>query len=77
MKIDFSMEKDFIDEEKSKLIDSISAEIYSMKLPSVYPWPRWPSYIYPIRLSEQFMRSSFLNKEYLSYIGRVIKNAIK
>jgi hypothetical protein len=77
VKIDFHCEKGQLDENDIELIDTISAEIYDMRLPSVYPWPRWPNYIYPIRLAEEFMGSIFIDKEYLSYMGRVIKNAIR
>jgi len=76
VKIDFNSDKDDLSENDLDLIDQISAEIYSMRLPSVYPWPRWPNYIYPIRMAEQYMSSQFLNKEYISHIGMVIKNAI-
>jgi hypothetical protein len=58
------------------LVDGISAEIYKMRLPTVYPWPRWPSYIYPIRVAEVYMASSFLSPFVLGRIGNELKLAM-
>jgi hypothetical protein len=55
------------------LIDEISSEIFHMRLPTVYPWPRWPNYIYPIRIAEIYMSSSFLSAFSLGQIGQEMK----
>src|SRR5262249_48866 len=60
----------------TQIADQISAEIYSMRLPSVYPWPRWPSYIYPIRAAESYMSSSFFSPFVLARIGNEIKRSM-
>jgi len=62
--------------EQVDLVDLISSEVFSMRHPSVYPWPRWPSYIYPIRLAEMSIASAFLSSAYLSQVGEELKAAI-
>jgi hypothetical protein len=63
-------------QEYIRLIDEISSEVYAMRLPTVYPWPRWPSYIYPIRIAEMYMSSSFISGFSLNQIGQEMKNMI-
>ncbi|MHA1834659.1 MAG: DNA double-strand break repair nuclease NurA [Candidatus Baldrarchaeia archaeon] len=70
-------EEDTLSAEDIKLIDEISAEIYSMRFPSVYPWPRWPNYIYPIRVAEMYMSSTFLSRFSLSQIGQEMKSMME
>jgi hypothetical protein len=60
-----------------QLVDEISAEVYEMRLPAVYPYPRWPSVIYPIRVAEMMMRTRFLNPEEVGYYGSLLKKAIQ
>jgi len=57
----------------ASLIDDISSEIFHMRAPTVYPWPRWPNYIYPIRTAEMYMSSTFLSPFSLSQIGQEMK----
>jgi len=76
VKIDFRLDEEELSQETIKLIDEISAEVYNLRSPSVYPHPRWPSFIYPIRLAEEIMRSMFINKEIIGYYGREIKRTI-
>ncbi len=59
-----------------RLVDDISSELYDMRLPSVYPWPRWPSYVYPIRVAEVYMNSRFLGDFALAEVGMQLKNSI-
>jgi hypothetical protein len=77
VKIDYKTKSDNLSAEELSEVNSISAEVFAMSLPSVYPWPRWPNYVYPIRLAEQYMSSNFINPEHLSYMGKVMKDAIK
>ncbi len=76
VKIDFRLDEEELSQETIKLIDEISAEIYALRSPSVYPHPRWPSFIYPIRLAEEIMRSMYINKEIIGYYGRELKRII-
>jgi len=76
VKIDFRLDEEELSQETIRLIDEISAEIYALRSPSVYPHPRWPSFIYPIRLTEQIMRSMHINKEIIGYYGRELKRVI-
>jgi len=76
VKIDFRLDEEGLSQETIRLIDEISAEIYALRSPSVYPYPRWPSFIYPIRLTEQIMRSMHINKEIIGYYGRELKRVI-
>ncbi|MEM4523149.1 MAG: hypothetical protein QW738_08070, partial [Nitrososphaeria archaeon] len=77
VKIDFKMEETQLSSDLINLIDQISAEIYSFRSPSVYPHPRWPSFIYPIRLAEEIMASTYLNKEIIGYFSNILKKVIK
>jgi len=63
--------------EQVRLVDRISAAVYSMRFPSVYPWPRWPSYVYPIRLAEVLMSSAFFSSYYLLQVGEELKAATR
>lgn len=76
VKIDYKLGDASLNADAEETIDQLSAEIYSMRSPSVYPYPRWPSFLYPIRLAEETMQSAFINDEMLSYYGHVIKEAI-
>jgi len=76
VKIDLRLDEEELSQETTKLIDEISAEIYTLRSPSVYPHPRWPSFIYPIRLAEEIMRSMHINKEIIGYYGRELKRVI-
>ena len=76
VKIDLRLDEEELSQETTKLIDEISAEIYTLRSPSVYPHPRWPSFIYPIRLAEEIMRSMYINKEIIGYYGRELKRVI-
>jgi len=76
VKIDFSYEGNELSEDTLSIIDEISAEVYSMRFPSLYPEPRWPSYIYPIRLAERIMQSSYLNSEIIGIFGRELRKTI-
>ena len=76
VKIDMKLPKDKLEENDRKLIDEMSSEIYSLRLPSTYPRQRWPSCIYPIKVCEEYMSASFLSRYCLSQIGYELKNAI-
>ncbi len=77
VKIDFKLPDIDLNQDQTELIDQISAEIYSIRNPSVYPYPRWPSFLYPIRVVEESMASTFLNEEMLGLYGHKLKKAIK
>jgi hypothetical protein len=78
VKIDMrAPEKGELTQEGIALTDEISSEIFHMRLPTVYPWPRWPNYIYPIRIAEMYMSSSFLSRFSLSQIGQEMKSMIE
>ena len=77
VKIEMNFEEDKLSESKKKLIDKISAEVFAYRNPSIYPYPRWPSFIYPIRLTELLMKSARINKEILAYYGRELNIIIK
>ncbi len=74
VKVDFKATE--YDSDFTDLVNEISAELYAMRLPSVYPWPRWPSYVYPIRVAELFMASRFLGDFVLGEVGNQLKKAI-
>jgi hypothetical protein len=78
VKIDMKLPKSKeLSEKDSEGIDSISSEIFHMKSPTVYPWPRWPNYIYPIRTAEMYMSSTFLSPFSLSQIGQEMKSMME
>ena len=78
VKIDMrAPEKGELTQQDIALIDEISSEIFHMRLPTVYPWPRWPNYIYPIRITEMYMSSAFLSRFSLSQIGQEMKSMIE
>ena len=74
VKVDFKATE--YDDDFTNLVNEMSAELYAMRLPSVYPWPRWPSYVYPIRVAELFMGSRFLGDFVLGEVGNQLKKAI-
>jgi len=79
VKIDLHLDttQNSLNEEVTRLVDQISSELYSMRLPSVYPWPRWPSYIYPIRVAETYMTSSFFSPFVLARVGNAVRDAME
>ncbi len=76
VKIDMKLPDEELDENKVKLIDEIASEVYSLRNPSTYPRPRWPSLIYPIKICEQYMGASFLSQYCLSQIGQDLKKTL-
>lgn len=77
VKIDFRLDEENLSPETMKLIDELSAEVYAFHSPSVYPYPRWPSFIYPIRLAEEIMQSMYTSTEIIGYCGQKLKKIIK
>lgn len=77
VKIEFHLKEDKLSKELLQLIDEISAEVYAYRSPSIYPYPRWPSFIYPIRLTEMLMKSVKINKEMIAYYGKELNRVIK
>lgn len=77
VKVDFHLEENELSQDRIRLINEISAEIYAFRSPSLYPLPRWPSLIYPIRLTELMMRSTFINIEMLGSYGRELRQTIR
>ncbi len=76
VKIDFSLHERKLTEETLQLIDELSAEIYAHRTPSIYPYPRWPSFLYPIRMAEQIMRGAYTNSDVLGYYAKQLKGTI-
>jgi hypothetical protein len=77
VKVDYKCEGSELSSNEVELIDELSSEIYALRSPSVYPYPRWPSYIYPIRLAEEFMRPFFINTTLISLIGRRVAEVLR
>lgn len=77
VKIDLSLRGAEFGPDWVKLIDEISAEVFDMRLPSLFPYPRWPSYVYPIRAAELAMKSHLQNPEILGYFGHLLKERIQ
>ena len=77
VKIDLKLADDSVAPDDIALIDQISSEIFSIRNPSVYPYPRWPSFLYPIRVAEETMQSTFLNEEMLGLYGHMLKQAME
>lgn len=76
VKVDLKLAEDELSNDMIQKINEISAEIYAFRSPSIYPYPRWPSFIYPIRLCEMIIRSTYMNNEIKGYFGRELKKAI-
>jgi hypothetical protein len=82
VKIDFSLKQHqlsgdrMLPEQVLQLIEELSAEIYANRTPSIYPYPRWPSFLYPIRLAEQMMRSNYTNVDVIGLYGKQLKQGI-
>lgn len=78
VKIDMKLPKNkVLGKDETMLVDEISSELYHMRSPTVYPWPRWPNYIYPIRTAEMYMSSTFLSPFSLGQIGQEMKGMIE
>ncbi|MGZ4864493.1 MAG: hypothetical protein ACXV5H_06585 [Halobacteriota archaeon] len=82
IKVDFNLrgqaisKEGLLSEQTVRLVDEISAELFANRTPSIYPYPRWPSFLYPIRITEQMMRSNYSNINVLGYYARQLKQAI-
>jgi hypothetical protein len=82
VKVDFSLQKQKLSKERTlpeemlQLVDELSAEIYANRTPSIYPYPRWPSFLYPVRIAEQMMRSRYTNADVLGHYAKQLKRAI-
>lgn len=77
VKIDYNLRKDNLEREDIDRIDEISAEIYSLRNPAIYPHRKWLSTIYPIKFAEECLSSSFTSKEILGRIGGWLRHATR
>lgn len=53
--------------------NTLSSSLLNVSNPSVFPRPRWPNYIYPIRIAEEYLSTALMSEEMFVRIGLAIK----
>jgi hypothetical protein len=61
----------------TEIANKLSYSILRISDPSIYPLPRWPSFLYPIRICEQYLREILLNQDEFLRLGISIKKIMK
>jgi hypothetical protein len=61
----------------TEIADHLSYAILKVSDPSIFPRPRWPSFIYPIRICEEYLSSVLLSQEEFLRLGVAIKKVMQ
>lgn len=64
------------DSEIEKAADQLSKAVLRISNPSTFPRPRWPSFIYPIRVAESYLSTCLYNANYFVKLGVTIRRGM-
>ena len=75
VKIDIGLDKIKEVQDISSIADKISYSVMKVMNPSIFPRPRWPSFIYPVRVSEEYLESLLFTEMEFNRLG-VIRRSV-
>jgi len=64
VKVEMKIEKDILDTKMTEIVNEISRALLAERTVSPYPTARWHAHIYPIYVTENFIKSNFLSHYY-------------
>ena len=76
VKIDLAYKSDDAYDNLTRTADELSASILRISDPSIFPRPRWPSFIYPIRVAEECLEPLLYSKEEFMRLGISLKRVM-
>jgi len=59
------------------IADQLSEAVLDISNPSIFPRPRWPSFLYPIRVTEEYLGSMLYGANHFMRLGVVIRSAMQ
>lgn len=76
VKIDIGINKDKEEKDLSNIADKISYSVMKVMNPSIFPRPRWPSFVYPVRVSEEYLASLLFTEMEFNRLGVILRSVI-
>lgn len=76
VKIDLVINSDMEKATITEYADKLSHSVLRIMDPSIFPRPRWPSFVYPVRVCEEYLDSLLLNALEFNRIGVMLRSVI-
>ncbi|MEM3191826.1 MAG: hypothetical protein QW292_07010 [Candidatus Parvarchaeota archaeon] len=76
VKIDLGISSETKQEELPRFADQLSYSVLKVMNPSIFPRPRWPSFVYPVRVSEEYLDSLLFNQLEFNRLGMILRSVI-
>ena len=77
VKIDIVINEDKEANDPSIIADKLSYSVMKVMNPSIFPRPRWPSFVYPVRVSEEYMASLLFTEMEFNRLGVILRSVMK
>jgi len=76
VKVDLSFKENNEFNNITEIADNLSESILKIADPSIFPRPRWPSFLYPIRVAEEYLEPILYSHEEFLRLGISLKRAM-
>ena len=75
VKVDLSYSEE-MEPNITSLVDGLSDSILKLADPSIFPRPRWPSFVYPVRVAEEYLGPSLYSNDEFMRLGITLKRVM-
>lgn len=76
VKIDIGIDKINEAQDISLIANKISYSVMKVMNPSIFPRPRWPSFVYPVRVSEEYLGSLLFTEMEFNRLGIILRSVM-
>jgi len=76
VKVDLSLKENNEFNNITEIADNLSESILKIADPSIFPRPRWPSFLYPIRVAEEYLEPILYSREEFLRLGISLKRVM-
>ncbi len=76
VKIDIGLDNIEEAEDISSVADKLSYSVMKVMNPSIFPRPRWPSFVYPVRVSEEYLESLLFTEMEFNRLGVILRSVM-
>jgi|GEM_PF-1134626 len=76
VKVDLSLKDDNKVIDATDLADRLSESILKVADPSIFPRPRWPSFVYPVRVAEEYLEPILYSGDEFMRLGISLKRVM-
>jgi len=76
VKVDLSLKDDNKVSDVTDLADRLSESILKVANPSIFPRPRWPSFVYPVRVAEEYLEPILYSGDEFMRLGISLKRVM-